>query len=204
MRSILRSILITALVLCAFSASTVRAQQVDAYLGLGTARTSSTGQSINTFGDGTLYATPAMGGVFENFGVNLFVNKQVGVGWTASWRAAHDYAGLQYRPAFHTFDAIFKPAKLRTKRSTPEFRAGIGFASIHFDFDDQQSCDQVPGCPSSHHVLEHLGAATRLYVTDHVFLRPAVDIHHVNNFFLFGNNWVPRYSLSLGYSFGRQ
>ena len=204
MRSILRSILITALVLCAFSASMVRAQQVDAYLGLGTARTSSTGQSINTFGDGILYATPAMGGAFENFGVNVFVNRQVGVGWTASWRAAHDYAGLQYRPAFHTFDAIFQPAKLRTKRSTPEFRAGIGFASIHFDFDDQQSCDQVPGCPSSRHFLQHLGAATRLYVTDHVFLRPSVDIHHVNNFFLFGNNWVPRYSLSLGYSFGRQ
>lgn len=200
----MRSTLTIALTLSTLPVWTVRAQQVDAYLGLGTARTSSTGQRIDTFGDGTLYATPAMGGVFENFGFNLFVNRQVGVGWTAAWRAAHDYAGLQYRAAFHTFDAIFQPAKLRTKRSATEFRAGIGFASVHFDFDDQQSCDQVPGCPSSHHVLEHLGVATRLYVTGHVFLRPAMDVHHVNNFFLFGNNWVPRYSLSLGYSFGRE
>jgi hypothetical protein len=202
MRSILRLILIT--VLIALSSSLARAQQVDAYLGIGTARAGSNGQSINTFGDGTLYATPALGGVFEDFGLNVFVHRQIGFGWTASWRAAHDYAGLQYRPAFHTFDAIFQPAKLRTRRSAPEFRAGIGFASVHFDFDDQQSCDQVPGCPSSHHVLEHLGAATRLYVTGHVFLRPSLDVHHVNNFFLFGSNWVPRYSLSLGYSFGKE
>jgi hypothetical protein len=200
----LRPILITVLVLAAFSSPTVRAQQVDAFLGIGTARAGSSGQSINTFGDGTLYATPALGGVFENLGLNVFVSKQVGFGWTASWRAAHDYAGLQYRPAFHTFDAIFQPAKLRTRRYVPEFRAGIGFASVHFDFDNQQSCDQVPGCPSSHFVLEHLGAATRLYVTNHVFLRPAVDVHHLNNFFLFGSNWVPRYSLSFGYSFGRE
>ena len=201
----MRSIPIAALILyAALSARTLRVQQVDAFLGLGTARASSTGQSINTFGDGTLYDTPAMGGVFSDFGLSLFVNKQVGFGWTASWRAAHDYAGLQYHPTFHTFDAIFQPARLRTKRSAPEFRGGIGLASIHFDFDDQQSCDQVPGCPSSHHFLEHLGAATRLYVTGHLFVRPAVDVQHVNNFFLFGSNWVPRYSVSLGYSFGRE
>ena len=161
----MRPVLITILVLSAFSPSTVRAQQVDAFLGIGTARAGSSGRSIDTFGDGTLYSTPALGGVFEDFGLNVFVGKQVGFGWTASWRAAHDYAGLQYRPALHTFDVIYQPARLRTRRYAPEFRAGIGFASVHFDFDDQQSCDQVPGCPSSHFVLEHLGAATRLYVT---------------------------------------
>lgn len=200
----MRPVLITVLVLSAFSPSTVRAQQVDVFLGIGTARASSSGRSIDTFGDGTLYATPALSGVFEDFGLNVLVGKQLGFGWTASWRAAHDYAGLPYRPAFHTFDAIFQPARLRTRRYAPEFRAGIGFASVHFDFDDQQSCGQVPGCPSSHFVLEHLGAATRLYVTKRLFLRPAVDVHHLNSFFLFGSNWVPRYSLSLGYSFGRE
>jgi hypothetical protein len=200
----LRSILKTALVLSlVFSASMVRAQQVDAYLGAGTARASSAGHSINTFGDGTLYNTPAMGGVFTDFGLNLFLNHQLGVGWTVSWRTAHDYAGLQYRPSFNTFDAVFQPEKLRIKRSAPEFRGGIGLASVHFDFPDQPSCDQVPGCPSSHHFLAHVGAATRLYVTDHIFLRPAVDVNYVNNFFEFGSNWVPRYSLSIGYSFGR-
>jgi hypothetical protein len=188
----------------AFSTFTAPAQEVDAFLGLGTARDGSTGHSIDTFGDGTLYPTPALGGVFADFGLSVFVNKQVGVGWTAAWSPSHDYAGLQYRPAFHTFDAIYQPARLRGKRSAPEFRAGIGVASAHFDFNDQQSCDQVPGCPSSHHVLGHLGAATRFYVTDHLFLRPAVDVSYVNNFFLFGSNWIPRVSVSLGYSFGKE
>jgi len=128
----------------------------------------------------------------------------VGFGWKVAWRAAHDYAGLQYRPSINTFDAILQPARLRTKRSAPEFRAGIGLASIHFDSPDQQSCDQVPGCPSSHHLVAHLAAATRLYVAGHLFLRPEVDVQHVNNFFPFGSNWVPRFSLSLGYSFGKE
>jgi hypothetical protein len=186
-----------------FGGSALRAQQVDVYLGLGTVRADSTGQSIDTFGDGNLYSTPALGGVFTDVGASVFFNRQFGVGWTLSWRAAHDYAGLQYRPQFNTFDGIFQPAGLRMKRAVPEFRAGIGFASVHFDYDDPASCAQVPGCPSSHHFVAHAGAATRLYVTNHLFLRPALDVQYVNRFFPFGSNWVPRYSMSLGYSFGR-
>jgi hypothetical protein len=201
----LRSIPITALILsAAFSASAVRAQQVDAYIGAGTARASSNGQRIDTFGDGTLYPTAAMDGVFTDFGISVFFKPQVGVGWTVSWRPGHDYAGLQYRPSLNTFDAILQPAKLRTKRLFPEFRAGIGLASVHFDFNDQPSCDAVPGCPSSYFFLAHVGGAARFYITNHVFLRPAADVHYVNNFFLFGSKWVPQYSLSVGYSFGRR
>jgi hypothetical protein len=183
----------------------VRAQEVDAYFGLGTARASSSGQQIETFGDKTLYATPKMGGVFTDFGVNFFFNKQVGVGWTGSWKwSSADYAGLTYHASFHAFDGIFQPARIRTRRFAPEIRAGIGFTTVHFEFDDQQSCDQVPGCPSSHFFLAHLAGAARWYVTDHLFVRPAVDVHYVDNFFPFGSNWVPRYSLSLGYSFGTE
>ena len=51
-----------------------------------------------------------------------------------------------------------------------------------------------------------LGVATvgaaRLYATPHIFLRPAVDVHWVNNFFQFGSNWVPEYTMGVGYSFG--
>lgn len=193
------------LALCAtVAAVSLWAQQVDAFLGFGTARVSSNGKSIDTFGNGTLYSTPSMDGVFPNFGVNVFFNRQFGFGWTSSWRSSHDYAGLSYRPAFHVFDFTVQPAAIRTRRSAPEFHAGIGFASVHFDYDDQQSCDAVPGCPSSHHFLEHLGAATRIYLAGHIFLRPAVDVQHVHDFYLFGSNWVPRYSLSVGYSFGKE
>jgi hypothetical protein len=182
-----------------------KAQEVDVYAGVGTARASSNGQQIDTFGDNTPHATPGMGGTFPNFGINVFLNKQWGVGWTAAWKASStDYAGLSYHATFHTFDGIFQPTGIRTKRLAPELRAGIGVSSVHFQFDDQQACDQVPGCPGSHFFLAHAAGAIRWYVSNRLFVRPAVDLHYVYNFFPFGSRWVPRYSVSLGYSFGRE
>jgi len=184
---------------------TCKAQQVDLYLGVGGAHARSNDRQIETFGDGTLYQTPSLGGVFTDFGVNVFLNKQVGVGWTAAWRwASGDYAGLPYHSTFHTFDAIYQPARLHTRKAAPELRAGIGMTSTHFEFDDDNVCAQVPGCPGTHHFLVHGAGAARLYVSEHIFVRPAVDIHYVHNFSVFGSKWVPRYSISLGYSFGRE
>jgi hypothetical protein len=81
----------------------VRAQEVDAFIGLGTAHVSSNGRQIDTFGDGTLQPTSGMGGVFTNFGANLFFNRQLGVGWTGAWKfSSADYAGLQYNASFQT------------------------------------------------------------------------------------------------------
>jgi opacity protein-like surface antigen len=197
----------TLILVVGFSSSTqaARAQQVNLYFGFGTAHDSSAGRQINTFGDGILYGTPEMGGLFTNFGVNVFITKQLGVGFERYWRTSQgDYAGLQYRPSFYHFDAIFQPAKVTSKRFSPEFRAGIGGASLHFSFDDQGACDQVPGCPSVRRFQTHLAAATRVYLTDHVFLRPALDIHHVNNFVQFGSNWAPQFSIGVGYGFGKE
>jgi hypothetical protein len=47
-----------------------------------------------------------------------------------------------------------------------------------------------------------MSVAVRIYATSHIFFRPAVDGHWVNNFFQFGSNWVPEYSLGVGYSLG--
>jgi len=183
----------------------VLAQEVDGYVGLGTARAGSNGQQINTFGDGNLYATGSLGGTFTDWGFNVFFGKQVGVGWTGSWKwSSGDYAGLGYHANFQVFDGIYQPAPIRTKRFAPELRAGIGLTSVHFDYNDPVSCAQVPGCPDARFFLAHLAVAARFYVTDHVFLRPAVDVHYVHDFYPFGSNWVPRYSMSVGYSFGRE
>jgi hypothetical protein len=199
-----KSILYTAAVLVAASAS-VRAQEVSAYLGLGGAHDSSNGAQIDTFSDGTLYKTPSLGGVFARVGASVFVTKRFGVGGEISWRPSlADYAGIQYRPTFYTFDAIFRPLKGSTKRFEPEFRAGIGGLRLHFFPDDDASCAQVPGCDASHHFQTHLAAAARWYWTGHLFLRPGVDLHHVNGFSEFGSNWVPQYSVGIGYSLGRE
>jgi hypothetical protein len=72
--------ILNAAVLILLGSCVSNAQEVDAYAGLGTARASSNGQQIDTFGDNTLHATPAMGGTFLDFGINVFFNKQWGAG----------------------------------------------------------------------------------------------------------------------------
>jgi hypothetical protein len=90
----------------------------------------------------------------------------------------------------------------------PQFEAGIGATSIHF-YQSSTSCDQLVGCSSSNSFIEssthfqtHLGVGLNLYATEHIFLRPQIDVHWVNNFFQFGSDWVPEYSLAVGYRFG--
>ena len=203
MKSILIAVVILVLSLVA-SPTEACAQDVSAYLGFGSAHDSSNGSQIDTFSEGTLYRTPSLGGFFMALGASVFINKQVGIGADLSWRAPEgDYAALKYRPSFYSLDGIFRPARWTTKRLEPELRAGIGGLRVRYSFDDQMACDQVPGCPDSTHFQVHFGVATRIYLADHIFLRPAMDVHYVNNFSEFGNNWVPQYSIGVGYGFGR-
>jgi hypothetical protein len=178
------------------------------YFGLGTATDSSSGQSINTFGTGTLYPTPKMGGVFGNVGGSFLVTPHFGVGANVAWRFKQDdYAGLNYRPLFYDFNGIWEPSHGST-RVLPEFQGGIGGANLRFYYS-QQFCNAFAGCStsnsylqSSNHFQVHVGAGVRFYVTPHIFIRPQFDYHWVNNFFQFGSNSVPQFGASVGYSFG--
>jgi hypothetical protein len=55
-------------------------------------------------------------------------------------------------------------------------------------------------------LVHALAAATKSAQSagDNVWMLVCSDVHYVNNFFPFGSNWVPRYSVSLGYSFGKE
>jgi hypothetical protein len=183
------------------------AQTASFYYGVGTATNSSSNQQIDTFSTGNPYTTPKMGGLFSDLGANFMFSKHFGVGGDLSWRdTSAAYAGLNYRPFFYNFDGIYEP--LKTKRAEPEFRLGLGGVSVRYSYN-QQFCDKFTGCStsnefleSSHHFQTHAAAAVRLYATDHVFIRPAFDFHYVDNFFQFGHNWVPEYSVGVGYTFG--
>jgi hypothetical protein len=184
-----------------------QAGPVFAYFGVGSANASSNNQQIDTFGTGALYSTPKLTGTFLDFGAGIMFTDHFGAGGELSWRASQgDYAGLNYRPLFYDFDGIWQPIK--SKRIQPEIRAGIGGVSVRYYYNNQY-CDQLIGCSTSNQFLESsrhfqvdMAVAARIHVTPHIFLRPAVDAHYVNNFFQFGTNWVPEYTLSVGYSFG--
>ena len=149
-------------------------------------------------------APPSLSGFWGTVGGNIFFTRKLGFGAEASWKGQSDYAGIQYRPSFYNFDAIFRPAKTTTRRWAPELRAGLGGARVNYFADDPSFCNQIRGCPSSHHFQVHLGISAPWYATKHVYLRPAVDVHYVRNLFEFGSNWVPQYSVGVGYSFGRE
>ena len=180
----------------------------DVFFGVGTATASSSGQSIDTFGDGNLYGTPKMTGAFGKVGADFMIKPHFGIGGETDFRFSQGaYAGLNYRPLFYDFNGIWAPTFSRFKRIVPEFQAGIGGMNLKF-YQSSASCDAFAGCSSSNQYVEssnhfqfHLEAGVRLYLTPHIFLRPQVDAHWVNNNFQFGSNWIPEYGASIGWSF---
>ena len=68
---------------------------LDVHIGASGAYAKSTGQNINTFGDGNLYSTPSLSGVFMNFGGGIMVTPRLGFGGEFSFQPGKsDYAGL--------------------------------------------------------------------------------------------------------------
>jgi len=182
---------------------------LDVFFGVGTASAPSSSQSVDTFGDGTIYGTPRLGGTFGKAGADLMFSPHFGLGAETDFRFSQgSYTGLTYRPTFYDFNAIWAPTGHNLKRIVPEFQAGLGGVNLKFYYP-QSYCDIFAGCSSSNTFLEssnhfqvHLEAGLRFYVTPHLFVRPQVDAHWVNNFFQFGSNWVPEYGASVGWSFG--
>jgi hypothetical protein len=182
---------------------------VDVFAGVGTTILDSSGQSIDTFNTGSPFTTPRMGGTFGKFGGDFMVTPHFGLGAETDFRFSQGaYAGLNYRPLFYDFNGIWLPTAHRLKRVVPELQAGLGGVNLKFYFP-QSSCNSFTGCSSSNsfidssnHFQVHLEAGVRFYVTQHLFVRPQVDAHYVNNFFQFGSNWVPQYGASVGWTFG--
>jgi outer membrane protein with beta-barrel domain len=185
------------------------AQGGSVYFGVGTAMDSSSNQSVDTFGTGNPFTTPKLTGSFGTIGAEAMFRSYLGFGGEASFRFRQGrYAGLNYRPTFYDFNAIFMPFPKST-RVVPEFQAGLGGAKLSFYYS-QQFCSIFAGCQtsngyllSSNHFQLHAGAGVRFYITSHTFIRPQADLHYVTNFFQFGRNRVPEYSVAIGYTFGR-
>ncbi|HZS52969.1 MAG TPA: hypothetical protein VFA65_01095 [Bryobacteraceae bacterium] len=182
---------------------------IDVFAGVGTAMDSSSGQQIDTFSTGNPFTTPSLAGAFGKFGADVMFKPWLGVGAETDFRFSQGaYAGLGYRPLFYDFNVIWMPTAHRFKRVVPELQAGIGGSKVSF-YANQSYCDAFAGCSSSNYLVEssnhfqtHLEAGVRFYATQHLFIRPQVDAHYINNFFQFGSNWVPEYGASLGWTFG--
>ena len=197
------------LLLVALSFGTVKtanAQSAAIYFDIGTAIDKSNGQSVDFFGTGTPLPTPKMTGLFGGIGGSFMFRPTIGFGAEYFSRFSQGgYAGLNYRPKFYDFNAVWMP--IRSKYVAPEFQAGIGGVSLSFYLPQQ--CDATLGCStssfitSSRHFQTHLGIGVNFYMKNGVFFRPQADVHYVRNFSQFGSNWAPAYSIAIGYMFGR-
>jgi hypothetical protein len=203
LKPILNAVAVVGLALAA-PLQLAHAQEVSAFVGFGGAYDVSNGMKIDTFSDGTLYKTPALEGVFAQAGMSVFFGRQWGIGAEISRRVVQGgFAGLNYSLSFASLDAIYRPARFTSKRVEPEYRLGIGDARVHYSFDDPDACSQVPGCPVTTHFQVRFALSERLYLSNHVFLRPALDLHYVNGLSDFGKDWVPEFLIGVGYSLGR-
>src|SRR5579875_1423967 len=160
---------------------------LDVFVGAGTVNDSSNGQSIDTFGDGTLYNTPKMAGAIAKIGADFMFTPHFGVNGETDFRFSQgSYAGLTYRPTFYDFNGVWMPA-FRRSRVQPEIQAGLGGMNLKYYYSTT-SCDSFVGCSSSNQYLEsanhlqvHMAVGVRFYVTSHFFVRPQIDAHYVNN-----------------------
>jgi hypothetical protein len=214
----IRTILLLSLVLLG-SATLVRAQSFSPYFGLGSANdsagTSAGCPSKFLFDDFTNFCEPGptIGGVFGVFGVDFMFRPHFGVNGEYAFRFAQaDYlpdAGLKFRPGFYDFNAVYQP--LSGKRIVPEIEGGIGGARVALYVVQTTSITGItstasfPAGLNANHFQVHGAVGVKLYVSGNIFIKPQFDIHYVTHLTdQFGRDWVPQYTVSVGYTFGER
>ncbi len=181
--------------------------RLDAYFGMGTARDSANSQSVDILGTGTFLPPGSMGGVFGTVGGGLMLTPTLGAGAEISFRFAQgDYAGAGLRPIFYDFNGIWTP-KLGKAPLMPELQAGFGGVNLRF-YGATQYYNYYTGtysnfAGSSNHLQLHAGLGLRVYVKEHLFVRPQFDYRWVRNLSEFNRESVVAFTLAVGFSSSR-
>jgi hypothetical protein len=218
-------------VLVLVGANPANAQGVSAYFGLGSAFDSAAtnaGCPSGQIGDplfagtGTPPCIPAsgMGNVFGVFGADFFFMPHLGFNGEYSFRfaqapyatspAANNGSGsnipITVRPAFYDFNAVYQPSS-GDKKIVPVLEGGIGGAKMSF-YVSQSAGTLITASSffgSSNHFQVHGAVGVKLYVKSDIFIKPQFDVHYVPHLSdQYGRNFVPAFTVAIGYSFGRE
>jgi hypothetical protein len=179
--------------------------QVDFNAGVGMMADKSSNERFSE--GGSVYRTPSLNSVFMGLGGALMLNKKVGVGAEVSFQPNKpDYAFLNARNMFYDFHGIYQP--FSAKRAALQLKAGVGGTNTRFYYSGSE-CNGFLGCSnysqvagSANHFQVRAGVGVQVYLTDRVFIRPAIDMRYVPNFQQYGSNWVPSGMVWVGYSIG--
>ena len=188
---------------CFALAVSAHAQQFDAQFGISGIHS----QSATNFDLTNVDHQPQSlsGGVYPSVGADFTIWHNLGVGGEVSWKGSRGlYQGqIDYRPIFYDIDAVY--AK-KAGRAGFALMGGLGGLSTRFYTDSCVSVDfngQCQNFVSSKHFLLHAGGALRLYVTHSWYVAPEIHYYFVRNNVDFTSPNVTRYSLNIGYTFGK-
>jgi hypothetical protein len=220
MKSVFRFSPLLALLFCASVASAQ--YSVDAHVGVGYAFDKSNNQGIdnanspdNAFGpcapgtgDPYCQTTSSLNSVLMGIGGDIMFKKQFGFGAQIDFQPAKkDYGPLQFRQTFYDFDGVYQP--FSTKRAVFRLEGGIGGARTGFSYTET-GCVGTAVCSTSSsavgtatHFDVHVGAGVMLFVTNHIFIKPQIDLHYIPGFTnQFNSNLAPSAMVSVGYASG--
>jgi hypothetical protein len=149
--------------------------------------------------------------LWKKFGVGAEMSiqpaKQTYVDLTSSAASAGlSTLSLDSRVTLYDFNGILEP--VNTKKVAVKLSGGIGGANIKF-YESGSSSNSLIGSQnfsqyfgSSNHFQVHGGLGVQIYLTDHVYVRPQIDVHYVHNLSQFGRNAITEEMVWLGYSWG--
>jgi hypothetical protein len=206
------------------------AQGFSAYFGLGSAFDSaatSAGCASHQINDPLSATTPGpcvpvsdMGGVFGVFGADFMITPHLGFNGEYSFRfaqgnyltspASSNQSGspivVSVRPGFYDFNAVYQPGS-GDKHIVPVLEGGIGGAKMSF-YGNSSAGTAFSSSQfflSSNHFQVHGAVGVKLYFKSDIFIKPQFDIHYVPHLTdQYGRSAVPEFTISIGYSFGRQ
>lgn len=194
------------------------AQGVSAYFGVGSANdgaATTPGCAPKNILDpiaNTCTPAPTIGGAFGVIGADFMITPHLGVNGEYSFRFAQaNYLpteGLNARPAFYDFNAVYEPLT-GEGRVVPVLEGGIGGSKLSLYFN-QSSCI-TNACSSSSQVVAtsnhfqlHGAVGVKLYVRSDMFIKPQIDLHWAHNMTQqYASDFIPQYTISIGYTFGR-
>ena len=165
-------------------------------------------------------STPSLSGFMLGFGGDLMLKPKLGLGAEVALQpgketfvnlngqaAANGLTSLaiQSRMTLFDFNGIYQP--ISTKKVQVKLLAGIGGANLKFY--EAGSSSSVLGNQSSsqyiqsaNHLNVHGGVGVDIFVTDHIYIRPQIDVHYIPNLSQFGSAVVITGMAWIGYSWG--
>lgn len=184
-----RTLILVALALLLTALPAARAQSLDVFAGLNALTARQAISNIPQLG----------GGLFPSAGVNLFIGA-VGIGGEVAFRAQHNSSDL--RPIYYDVNLLLDPVHI-ARSIVPELMVGVGAQSIQA-LKGAASCGGLSSCAqyAGSNLAGHVGLGLKVYLTEHIFLRPEAHFYFIRNNSAFGTSNTQRFGVSLGYSFG--